>query len=162
MTQKRSSKRNQDLWLYLPRQPLYLVEIFGLCLALTGGLLLFTQNGAWQPMLAGSLLLCFSAIAFWYALWLRRNPVFVINAQGIRTRYLALRVSIPWEEIAEISAAGDLLITKRSDAHPPHTIVILQGSIPLLADHVLALLQERFHEQFARYGICVQHGSENA
>jgi len=161
MEEKRSRNKSRDLRLYLASKPLLLVDVFGSLVALTGLVLLLTQGFFWQPLLVGCLLLCCSGIVFWYALWLRRTPVFLANVQGIHTRYLALRVSIPWEEIIAVSAAGDLLIKKRLDTRPPHTIVILQGSVPLPAEQVLALLQERFHEQFARYGISVQHGPED-
>jgi hypothetical protein len=38
--------------------------------------------------------------------------------------------------------------------------MILQGSVPIPAEHVLAPLQEHFHEQFVHYGIIVQHEAE--
>lgn len=157
---KKEPSRN-ELRLYLPRKPLLLVDLFGSLVALTGLLLLLTQGFFWQPLVASSLLLCLSGIVFWYSLWLRRTPVFLANTQGIHARYLALRVSIPWEEITMVSAVGDLLIQQRSDTRLPRTTVILQGSMSLPADRVAALLQECFHEQFVRYGISVEPRPED-
>lgn len=150
-----------EIGLHLPGKPLLLVVIFGSLLAFLGALLVLTSSGIGVQLFAGTLLLGLAGIVFCYVVWLWRNPVFLANAEGIHTRYLALHVKVTWEEIATLSASGGLLIRKRSGASEPQEIFVLQGSLPLSAEQLLLQLQQQFHPQLSQYRIRVQGKTES-
>jgi len=153
----------REISLYMPKKPLLLVVVFGSLLALLGVLLVFTSNGMWAQLFAGSLLLGLAVIVFCYFIWLRRNPVFLAGSEGIRTRYLALHVRVKWEEIAAIlSTPGSLLIRKHLSTSEPREVFVLQGSLPISIEQLLLQLQHQFRHQLVQYGILIRSeiGSE--
>lgn len=135
--------------------------IFGTLLALLGVLLVFPSSGSEVQLFAGILVFGLAGIVFWSIAWLWRNPVFLANAEGIRTRYLALHVRVAWEEIATLSASDDLLIRKRPGTSEPQEIVVLQGSLPLSAEQQLLQLQQQFHTQIVHHRIGIQGQAES-
>jgi hypothetical protein len=151
-----------EIGLYMPGKPLLLVVVFGSLLALLGVLLVLTSSGMWVQLFAGSLALGLAVIVFCYFVWLWRNPVFLVNTEGVRTRYLALHIRVAWEEIAAIlSAPGGLLIRKRPEASGPQEIFVLQGSLPISAEQLVLQLQHQFRHQLEQYGILVRSERES-
>jgi hypothetical protein len=119
------------------------------------------SSGPRIQFFAGIFVLGLAGIVFGYAVWLWHNPVFLATAEGIRTRYLALRVHVTWKEIAALSASGDVLIRKCPGTSEPQEICVLQGSLPLPAEHLLRQLQQQFHPQIVQYRISIQGQVEN-
>lgn len=150
-----------EIRLHLPGKPLLLVVIFGTLLALLGTLLMLPSSGPRVQFFAGIFVLGLAGIVFGYVAWLWRNPVFMANAEGIQTRYLALHVRVTWEEIATLSASGGLLIRKRPGTSEPQEILVLQGSLPFSAERLLLQLQQQFHTQIVHHRICIQSPAES-
>ena len=116
----------------------------------------------WAQSFAGSLSLGFAVIVFCYFVWLRRNPIFLANTEGIRTRYLALHVRVAWEEIAAIlSTPSGLLIRKHPDASEPQEVFVLQGSLPISVEQLVLQLQQQFRHQLMHYRILVRGERES-
>jgi hypothetical protein len=154
----------------MPRKPVLLVVVFGSLLVLLGALLSLTSTGNWPQLLIGSLFLCLSVPIFSYSLWLRRNPIFLVNAEGFHARYLANRFRIKWEEIKEITDHSlvqgmplwGVLIKKHRGTSLPQEVFLPEGSFSLPTEQLLIQVQEQFRTQLAFYDILVHAEANHA
>jgi hypothetical protein len=177
-----TATQDQDIIVYASRSDILTGILIGVFCLLLGIVILFL--GKWQfPALGASLVFIIGSVLSWIFAWkMVHHPLFIINAEGIRSLHPMLRIDIKWEEIdaiyrintrtaivfaVDLSSTGlnaffarkGKRIPWRLDTTVPQLALgIRQSNLPLPVDQLLTQIHERFSAQIEHYHIYLDGG----